>query len=341
MVADLKLPSRVIVSRDGAQAVCITELRRSFNLAKTSAREDAHCFEYVVKLDSQGEKSVVQVAASEWSRERYEPARYNLSEGGEQGLMELSLARLGLVLEEKGLDWFRMEGDKIPRAGLQMEDLRSREPFNLQDLATYVLAKAYWAFEYGHRSFDVTEADKARTKNDEDAFRRAGQIYPEYVQDESTMGRVRYAPSSRLLQELPAGRVPGTVITPVFQVERYLTEPRYAGPREHIRKGNQFLRAGSYDPANAVKEAGSSLESMAKVVCGSGAKVSGLIQELQRNHGGHPALLQTMEKLWGFTSNVQGARHAGGGPPQVSDEEAHYALNVAASALLYIRATVD
>jgi len=81
------------------------------------------------------------------------------------------------------------------------------------------------------------------------------------------------------------------------------------GAAEHLRRASDFLSKGQYN--DAVRESIHAVESAAKVASGdSSATLTDALALLDKAHTLHPALRQALVKLYGWTSDAQGVRHA-------------------------------
>jgi hypothetical protein len=131
----------------------------------------------------------------------------------------------------------------------------------------------------------------------------------------------------------------------VASVEQALAATRslgLSGAEVHL---NSSLKLLSLKPApdyrNSVKESISAVESMVKLLSGNGSGgLSGALEELQKKIEIHGALKAAFVKLYGYTSDSDGIRHAILDSPSVGFDEAKYML-VACSAFVYYLASKE
>lgn len=334
---DIGLPARILVTLNGRLGIRVDAVERHFAL--TSDRRHRYCYEFRVTPEVGAERQFVQIAVGGHTKSEYQPGWFGLDTGGDEGLIELSMVRLGLQLDQEGRDWFHLdEGGNVPRLWMDLEELDDLPARSPREVARYAMGKAYWAFEFGFDEVQVTPADRIRMGVGNDAFRRATRLFPELLQEgNSAMGIVRLTPTSKLLHDLPAGRVPGIEVSPVHQVQDRLRAEGFDTPASHFQKAVNFLTGSDQDFPNAVKEAASAFESLLRILSGEESKSVGeIIGKLQSRSVAHPALLSSVEKVWGYASNVAGARHGSASPPDVPQEEATFAVNTCANALLLL-----
>lgn len=89
---------------------------------------------------------------------------------------------------------------------------------------------------------------------------------------------------------------------------------RFSGARLHMSKALKLYSDRPVpDYANSVKESISAVESAAKTVLGNeNADLNGAVNELRKKRGLHPALAEGWKKLYAFTCDEGGVRHAAG-----------------------------
>jgi len=100
------------------------------------------------------------------------------------------------------------------------------------------------------------------------------------------------------------------------------------GAHIHIQTAiSLFSKRPDPDYRNAVKEAISAIESVAKQISGSDSKgLSGALDELSKKIKIHPALKDSFVKLYGYSSDENGIRHAILEEPNVGFDEAKYMI---------------
>lgn len=110
---------------------------------------------------------------------------------------------------------------------------------------------------------------------------------------------------------------------------------RYAGAREHIRSAIAlFAKKPKPDYRNSIKEAISAVESAARVVTGSPkATLGDALKIMEKKNGIHAAMKDGMSKLYGYTSDAGGIRHALLDESNIDEAEAKFMI-VACSAFV-------
>ena len=101
-----------------------------------------------------------------------------------------------------------------------------------------------------------------------------------------------------------------------------------AGAHQHIRAALELLgKKPTPDYRNAIKEAISAVESVAKQIVGSdSATLDAALKELGKKTEIHGALASGFSKLYGYTSDESGIRHAIFEEPNVGFSEAKYMI---------------
>jgi hypothetical protein len=112
------------------------------------------------------------------------------------------------------------------------------------------------------------------------------------------------------------------------------------GPvREHLDRAVQLLadrRAPDY--RNSIKEAISAVEALVKSQGGADKGTLGdLLKRLARKHSLHPALEGAFTKMYGYTSDAKGIRHALMNDERVTFEEAKFMLVACSAFINYVR----
>jgi hypothetical protein len=109
--------------------------------------------------------------------------------------------------------------------------------------------------------------------------------------------------------------------------------------REHLDRALQLLsdrRAPDY--RNSIKESVSAVEALTRSASGSEKGTLGeLLKQLGRIHPLHPALEAAFSKLYGYTSDAKGIRHALLDEDRVTFEEAKFMLVACSAFINYVR----
>lgn len=137
--------------------------------------------------------------------------------------------------------------------------------------------------------------------------------------------------------ELSGYRFISDVLSPISEkaeveeIETAIKESERAGlqgAREHIRTALELLgKKPEPDYRNAIKEAISSVESIVKQISGSSSQgLDGALTELSSKTEIHGSLKSGFKKLYGYSSDEGGIRHAILEQPNIGFEEAKYMI---------------
>lgn len=147
-----------------------------------------------------------------------------------------------------------------------------------------------------------------------------------------------------VLQEERCGyRFVANVLAPIFDeidvsvLERVSAlSDVFAGARAHVKAAVGF-HSNRRDPdyRQAVREAITAVEAAAKVACGSeGADLKRALASASKSMPLHPAFVQAFEKLYAWTNDEKGIRHALLEDTAAVDEATSYFMIVACSAFV-------
>lgn len=122
----------------------------------------------------------------------------------------------------------------------------------------------------------------------------------------------------------------------VLQATAELDDAGLTGAVNHLRKAADYIHQG--DPPGAVRESIHAVESTARSFDPKAKTLDPALRSLEAAGGLHPALKQAFSKLYGFTSDEQGIRHALIDSPQadVGQDEAVFMLGACASFSSYL-----
>lgn len=99
---------------------------------------------------------------------------------------------------------------------------------------------------------------------------------------------------------------------------------KYKQVNNHLKKSVVLLSdRAKPDYENSIKESISAVESICVEILGKGATLGAALKQLEKNGVTiHPSMKSAFEKLYGYTSDANGIRHAGniGGPSSTFDE---------------------
>ena len=117
---------------------------------------------------------------------------------------------------------------------------------------------------------------------------------------------------------------------------RDLQRAGLGGAAEHLRQASEKCR--TQDWAGSVRESISAVESVARQVASGNARSLGdALKSLGRQHSLHPALKEGFLKLYGYTSDEPGIRHAlSDSESKVGQDEALYMIGACAAFSSYL-----
>ena len=125
-------------------------------------------------------------------------------------------------------------------------------------------------------------------------------------------------------------------------LEEALADTRFAPVTAHLERALQLLAdRQNPDYRNSIKESISAVEAMARVVAGSRKATLGeALKVLERSNRLHPALKDAFSKLYGYTSDEHGIRHAMLEEPNITQADAKYFLLSCTSFVNYLKANI-
>jgi hypothetical protein len=115
-----------------------------------------------------------------------------------------------------------------------------------------------------------------------------------------------------------------------------LAKTEFGGARSHLRNAAEELTAGHY--ADSVRESIHAVESVAKVLEPSAKLLSTALATLEKSAYIHPAMKSGFDKLYGYTNDEQGIRHAiiEPGQPAVDETDALFMIGACAAFVSYM-----
>lgn len=146
-------------------------------------------------------------------------------------------------------------------------------------------------------------------------------------------------------RELSAYRIVSGVVTEITNTEEIamleaaVADSRFSGPAAHLRRSLELLsHRESPDYRDSIKESISAVESMARIVAESPkATLADALKCLEKNGKLHTALKDGFLKLYGYTSDEGGIRHAMINEPEISLADARYFLLSCTSFVNYLK----
>jgi hypothetical protein len=121
-----------------------------------------------------------------------------------------------------------------------------------------------------------------------------------------------------------------------------LADTKFGPVTAHLERALQLLADRKQpDYRNSIKESISAVEAMAQVVSQSPKATLGeALKILEKNDHLHPALKDGFSKLYGYTSDADGIRHAMLDEPNVDQSDAKYFLLSCTSFINYLKANL-
>ena len=168
----------------------------------------------------------------------------------------------------------------------------------------------------------------------------------EFVIENQESSSLRDALNRILERELAGYRLIGNQIVEITDpaevqlLENVLSDDRFAGVNAHLRRALELLGdRHKPDYRNSIKESISAVESLAQVITGRPkATLGDALKGLKGGDKLHPALSDGFSKLYGYTSDADGVRHAMLEEPTLTAADAKYFLLSCTSFVNYLKA---
>ena len=125
-------------------------------------------------------------------------------------------------------------------------------------------------------------------------------------------------------------------------IEEATTEPELAGVSAHINRAlSLYADRSNPDFRNSIKESISAVEAIARVVSGRDkATLSDALKSIEKDGRLHTSLKGGFLKLYGYTSDEQGIRHAMLYEPNLTAADARYFLISCSAFVNYLKAQI-
>lgn len=126
-------------------------------------------------------------------------------------------------------------------------------------------------------------------------------------------------------------------------LEEAIRDTRFAGVAAHLERALELLAdRENPDYRNSIKESVSAIESMARVVAENPkATLPDALKALEKNGRLHTALKEGFVKLYSYTSDEQGIRHAMLDEPVITAADARFFLLSCTSFAQYLKAQLE
>ena len=125
-------------------------------------------------------------------------------------------------------------------------------------------------------------------------------------------------------------------------LEEVLADTKFAAVAAHLERALALLADRKQpDYRNSIKESISAVEAMARIVSGAPKATLGeALKALEKTGKLHAALKDGFSKLYGYTNDESGIRHAMLDEPQLTQEDAKYFLLSCSSFVNYLKAAL-
>ena len=125
-------------------------------------------------------------------------------------------------------------------------------------------------------------------------------------------------------------------------LEHAIDDSQFSGAAAHLKRALELLAdRKTPDYRNSIKESISAVESIARAISGSPKVTLGeALKVLEKSGKIHPALRDGFLKLYGYTSDEQGIRHAMLDEPNVTQSDARFMLLSCTSFVNYLKAQI-
>ena len=125
-------------------------------------------------------------------------------------------------------------------------------------------------------------------------------------------------------------------------LETALTDSQFAGVSAHLQRAlDLYAKRGNPDYRNSIKESISAVEGMARIVSENPrAMLNDALKAIEKKGLLHTALKDGFIKLYGYTSDADGIRHAMLDEPKLTAADARYFLLSCTSFVNYLKAQI-
>jgi hypothetical protein len=120
-------------------------------------------------------------------------------------------------------------------------------------------------------------------------------------------------------------------------LETLLDRPDLLGAARHWKRAQAAVASDPPDLVSAAKEAVDALEAVAKHVTAMPAATLGeCLNRLRASAEIHPALLKSLEGVWGFANASPGLRHGSPSTPSINEAELRYVMAAAEAGIVLL-----
>lgn len=222
----------------------------------------------------------------------------------------------GVVLKRLWHHYFKKPLDEYPDRWSEFVDVIKRYFFNCE-----------W-----HQVYDFIEEMIASFENNEDS-KKITERMVSFMNNVMERDNCAYRIIDGVVSDLTDKHT-------IASIETAANQEKFKGASEHIKTSIALLFDRSNpDYRNSIKESISAVESACNDFIGEpDATLGQAIKRIEAQGHIHPAMKDAMSKLYGYTSDESGIRHAITGDVTVSKEDAQYMLSVCCAFINYIKA---
>jgi len=123
-------------------------------------------------------------------------------------------------------------------------------------------------------------------------------------------------------------------------IDNALSQTEFAAAAKHLQRATELLfDRRNPDIRNSIKESISAVESAARIITKNPkATLGDALKSIEQHTPVHAALKEAFSKLYGYTSDTGGIRHAMIGDPKVSKADAQFLLVSCSAFINYLKA---
>ncbi len=128
----------------------------------------------------------------------------------------------------------------------------------------------------------------------------------------------------------------------IESIEAALSDDKFPGVTKHLRRALELLSDRQRpDYRNSIKESISAVESISRTIVGEKKATLGeALKRLERDGNLHPALKEAFLRLYGYTSDEGGIRHAMLDEPDITADDAKFFLVSCTSFVNYLKTKI-
>lgn len=203
---------------------------------------------------------------------------------------------------------FKLPTDKRPQSNMRLQAIRN------------FFFECEWYFVYDFLEFAVREMGSERPT----------------LAEQLNRALARESSGYRIIDGLVVGI---TSVEEVTMLDSALGDDRFLGVTQHLRRALElFADRDNPDYRNSIKESISAVESMAKILAGdSKGTLADALRTVSKQGNLHVALRDGFLKLYGYTSDEGGIRHAILEEPNITHADARYFLMSCTSFTNYLK----